>query len=305
MRRFLLLGSVLLGSVLSACGSGGGWSEVSGPAGLLGAVDVWAFSKSDVWVLDGSATVQRYDGAAWSTLATPSKGGLSCIFARSSTEVWLCAGEEVLRYDGTSFQAMDVSAVGLGSLSDLWASSPNDLWIVGDQAILGHYDGTRWTGTRAGSPFNVSVWGSGPSDVYALGTFDLVHYDGTTWTNVDIHAGGDDARVFGTSASDVWVSGSSELNHFDGMTWTTVETTGFVGDISAIWGPAPNDLWGVGSAGAIAHYDGKTWSEVTHQAIGSPYLRQFLAVHGSSATDVWAVGQQLGEGGSIGVIYRH
>ena len=60
--------------------------------------------------------------------------------------------------------------------------------------------------TRAGSPFNVSVWGSGPSDVYALGTFDLLHYDGTTWTNVDIHAGGDEARVFGTSASDVWVS---------------------------------------------------------------------------------------------------
>jgi hypothetical protein len=29
-----------------------------------------------------------------------------------------------------------------------------------------------------------------------------------------------------------------------------------------------------------------------------------LSVHGSSATDVWVVGRQLGEGGSTGLIYH-
>ena len=56
---------------------------------------------------------------------------------------------------------------------------------------------------------------------------------------------------------------------------------------------------------AIAHYDGKSWRQVAHQKIGAPYLRLFLAVHGTSSTDVWAVGQQLGVGGSTGLIYHY
>ena len=61
----------------------------------------------------------------------------------------------------------------------------------------------------------------------------------------------------------------------------------------------------MGSAGAIAHYDGNSWRQVAHQQIGAPYLRLFLAVHGTSSTDVWAVGQQLGDGGSTGLIYHY
>jgi hypothetical protein len=60
-----------------------------------------------------------------------------------------------------------------------------------------------------------------------------------------------------------------------------------------------------GSAGSIAHYDGASWTEVTHQTIGAPYLREFVAVHGSAADDVWAVGRQLGEGGSTPIIWHY
>ncbi len=78
-----------------------------------------------------------------------------------------------------------------------------------------------------------------------------------------------------------------------------------VGLARVVWDPSPDDLWAVGSAGAIAHYDGKSWRQVAHQQIGAPYLRLFLAVHGTSSTDVWAVGQQLGDGGSTGLIYHY
>ena len=45
-------------------------------------------------------------------------------------------------------------------------------------------------------------------------------------------------------------------------------------------------------------------SELSHFD-GAPYLRLFLAVHGTSSTDVWAVGQQLGVRGSTGLIYHY
>lgn len=299
-----------VGLVLAiACGdaTGSDWKPADGAPNLLSAIDVWAFSRTDVWVIDGSSTIQRYDGDRWSALSSGSDAGLQCIFALSATEVWLCAGDDLLFHDGTSFELVDVSApTGLSGITDVWASSPSDVWAVGDDAIIAHYDGAAWRRTIAGSPFKSSIWGSGPTDVYVLSTFDLVHYDGSSWTEIDLDAGGGDGQVWGTSANDVWVmTDSSEISHFDGLRWETIDTFDFVGDLAAVWGPSPDDLWAVGSAGAIAHYDGDSWRQVTHQRIGAPYLRLFLAVHGTSSTDVWAVGQQLGDGGSTSVIYHY
>lgn len=294
--------------LLFGCGGpGDDWKSVSSAPSFSVLTDVWAFSPTDVWFVDGTSTIQRFDGEQWSTLATPSTGGLACIYALSANDVYLCAGEEVLHYNGSAFTAMDVTGpTGLDGITDVWASSPTDVWAIGDDAIIAHYDGASWSRTIAGSAFKSSIWGSGPTDVYTLSTFDLMHFDGTTWSEVSLNGGGGDGQVWGTSASDVWVmTDSYELNHFDGATWEVIETDDFIGDLAAVWGPAPDDLWAVGSAGSIAHYDGSSWDEVAHQRIGAPYLRLFLAVHGSSSTDVWAVGQQLGEGGSTALLYHY
>lgn len=63
---------------------------------------------------------------------------------------------------------------------------------------------------------------------------------------------------------------SFDLHHFDGSTWETIEAIDFVGDLAAVWGPAPDDLWAAGSAGSIAHWEGRSWKEVAHQPIGAP-----------------------------------
>jgi len=309
MRQAWLLAASV--GALAACGGDddaptGGFEAVSDAPSLLAVIDVWAFSSTDVWFLDGSATVQRYDGASWSTLETPSTGGLGCIFALSPSDVWLCAGTEVLHWDGSAFTATDVTTgTGLDGLTAVWASSPTDLWAVGDDAIVAHGDGATWSGTIAGSPFNSSIWGSGPTDLYALGTFDLIHYDGSGWSEVTLDGGAGDGQVWGTGPSDVWVmTDSYQLSHFDGGGWQTIETDDFVGDLSAVWGNSADDLWAAGGAGSIAHYDGESWDEVAHQKIGAPYLRQFVAVHGTASGDVWVVGQELGEGGSTGLIWH-
>jgi hypothetical protein len=273
----------------------------------MSVIDVWAFSTTNVWFLDGGPAVHRFDGASWSVMETPSTGGLGCIFALSASDAFLCAGSQVLHYDGAAFTAVGsdiTAATGLDGLTDVWASSRSDVWVVGDDAIIGHYDGTSWKRTLAGSPFKTSIWGSGPSDIYALDTFGLVHFDGSMWTEVRLDAGGGGGQVWGTGASDVWVmTDSSDLSHFDGASWRTVETDLF-GDLAAVWGPASNDLWAAGSAGSIAHFNGTGWREVTHQQMGAPYLRRFVAMHGTASSDVWAVGQELGQNGSTALIYH-
>ncbi|MBT8494421.1 MAG: hypothetical protein KJO07_15300 [Deltaproteobacteria bacterium] len=291
------------------CGSDAGddWSRVSSAPQTFGYLDVWAFADDDVWLIDGTATIQRYDGEGFSALEVPSAGGVACIYAVSDTEVYLCGGDDVLVYDGTNFTPMGVSeARGLDGISGVWASGPDDVWAIGSDAIVAHFDGTTWTGTIVGSPFPSSIWGTGAGEVYLVDTFELNQYDGSTWTEIDLDTGGGE-QVWGTGPDDVWVmTDSYELAHFDGTSWELVETgDDFVGDLAAVWGPEPDDLWAAGTAGSVARYNGSSWNEVRHQRIGAPYLQQLVAIHGSSATNIWAVGTQLGEGGGQGLIFRY
>jgi hypothetical protein len=231
--------------------------------------------------------------------------GLGCIFALSTSDIWLCSDDQVLHYDGANFVSSDVKTpTGLSGLTSIWASSPSDVWAVGGDATVARFDGKTWTRTVTGSPFKTSLWGSGSKDVYALDTFGLSHWDGTMWSGINLNGGGGDGQVWGTGPSDVWVMPSSnQVSHFNGTSWSTSDLN-LLGELDAVWGAASNDLWAAGTGGEIAHYDGSSWNEVAHQPIGAPYLSQLLAVHCSSAHDIWIVGRQLGAGGSTGLIYH-
>jgi hypothetical protein len=307
-------GGLVVLALAASCGGGGsgGWAAVAGgPAApaSFGVVDVWAFAPDDVWFVDGSTSVWHYDGASFEMRATPATAGLTCVYGLATNDVYMCAGGQILRWDGADFTTIDVvAATGVDGLIGIWAESPTELWAISDgTALAAHLVGQTWETSNTGATFASSIWGSGPDDVYVLGTFDLMHWDGMGWTAVTLDAGAGDGQVWGTGQRDVWVMpDSSTLSHFDGDAWQAVELDdAFVGDLAAVWGPTSDDLWAVGSAGAIAHYDGTTWRQVSHQAIGAPYLRVFVAVHGSAPDDVWAVGQQLGEGGSTPIIWRY
>jgi hypothetical protein len=290
----------------AACGGDGnssGFNSVKGAPAITTPSHVWAFAPDNVWILDGTAAVQHFDGSSWTPLDTKATGGVGCIFALSPTDVWLCADTQALHYNGTTFTPSDVmTPTGLSGLSAIWASSANDVYAVGMDAIVAHYNGTTWSKTIVGEPNKTSIWGSGPGDIYTLGTFDLSHWNGTKWSPVALDSGAGDGQVWGTSATDVWAMvGSSQVSHFDGTKWTTTDLN-IVGELSAVWGATPDDVWASGSAGSISHWDGKAWSELTHQKIGAPFLQQLVSVHGTGADDVWIVGQQLGNSGSTPLI---
>lgn len=53
-----------------------------------------------------------------------------------------------------------------------------------------------------------------------------------------------------------------------------------------VWGPAAGDVWAVGGAGTIRHWNGTAWSQVL-----SPTRQTLRGVWASSASDAWAVGR--------------
>lgn len=92
--------------------------------------------------------------------------------------------------------------------------------------------------------------------------------------------------VWGSSASDVWaVGGAGPLLHYDGTQWSRV-TRESKNYLLAVWGSSASDVWASGDGGTLLHYDGSRWSSVS-----SGTKSWLYTVWGSSGADVWAVGQ--------------
>jgi hypothetical protein len=68
----------------------------------------------------------------------------------------------------------------------VWGSGPADVFAVGSGVIV-HYDGQSWQPMASGTTALLKgVWGSGPADVFAVG-YDgtLLHYDGVGWLGLN------------------------------------------------------------------------------------------------------------------------
>jgi hypothetical protein len=70
------------------------------------------------------------------------------------------------------------------------------------------------------------VWGSGPADVYAVGANGTVlHYDGTRWSTVNLGITGDLTGVSGTGPNDVFIAGRlAGTFRFNGTGWDPIRT---------------------------------------------------------------------------------
>lgn len=235
----------------SPCGT---WNPVSMPAAPdKGLASVSASSATDIWAVWRS--VHHWDGSSWSLVPTPGLGN-----------------PDPLGYADTTLAA--VAAV-----------APGDAWIVGYSSSLGTPQTLveRWNG---------SVWSVVPSPVIAGGSgFDAVDAlnANDAWA-VGFRAGG---------LPEFQATSVTLTAHWDGTRWTAVPSPNIsnrshrLEDVAAI---ASDDVWAVGYyrnwtelyKTLILHWNGSSWSITPSPNFpGENFL---YGVSGTSANDVWAVG---------------
>jgi photosystem II stability/assembly factor-like uncharacterized protein len=145
------------------------------------------------------------------------------------------------------------------------------------------------------------VWGSSPTDVYAVGTANLpdqeggtgtiLHFDGQTWSTVFERDGVEFTSVWGTGSDNVVAAGGDGVVfRFDGRQWRS-EQSGTRRFLFETWSSSPSNAFAVGENGLILHSagPGKEWSSTMVRA------DNLFGVWGSSGSDIFAVG----EGGKI------
>lgn len=270
---------------------------------------VWGTSSSDVFVVGANGTILHYDGRSWTAMESGTTQGLYAVWGSSSNDVYAVGyGGTVLHYDGTSWSSTPIPYPRGGNetrdLYAVWGTGPNDIFIGGANGAMIHWDGSRWNYQAIFTSWDVqSVWGSSPTNVYAVDADGKPHqYDGRAWRHYDRiasflyavwatpeegygfavglpgdahwHVGFTNnwARLFtgvslplygiwGTSRSDIFAVGwAGKIIHYNGQYWEH-QSSGVEVGLRAVWGSSSTDVFAVGYGGTIVHYDGRAWSE--------------------------------------------
>lgn len=93
--------------------------------------------------------------------------------------------------------------------------------------------------------------------------------------------------IYGVAESDLWAVGEAGyILHYDGSAFSLVQSP-TKNTLRAIWGLSSNDIWAVGVNGTLLHYNGTSW-----MVVPSPNgaTSSMFAIAGSSSNNIWAVG---------------
>lgn len=210
------------------------------------------------------------------------------------------------------------------TLTAVWGSGKNDVWAVGSNGTVVHWDGAAWTSIplQVTNTFN-TVWGSGPNDVWIASATDSVFrakgFSGATTkferegTPLPSDGHVPVRRIWGTSPDDVILAGhrydlpAGEWDYIVGnMLRRGSDGDGGVGwlpilgeeNVLALWGTSSEDLWITADGSSSAPwkvsmtYHGKPGPDGTLEwtNVDSRSSAALRALWGSSASDIWAVG---------------
>ncbi len=103
------------------------------------------------------------------------------------------------------------------------------------------------------------------------------------WVN-PLPTGNGMVGTFGFSPTDVWAVGSAgTILHWDGKVWKSYAGA-TQADLWSVWGVAPNDVW-AGGAGVLVHFDGTSWTVKLNEATPND---TFVSIWGAASNNVYA-----------------
>lgn len=240
----------------------------------------------------------RFNGVTWQQIAQSP-------FVQSVDQAWADPrGGRVYMRASTQTRRLEAFEIGqrttlayFPATRDIMMSSATSAFAVGQNVFLARWDGSRWTvdAPPANTPALRSlqgVWTDGPSNAWAVGNNStIMRWNGSNWTVVSDTltpiAGFDNYNAVWGSGSTTLIGGAGVLRCTSTNACANDVVPG-AGAILGIWGTALSNVFAVGANGRIVRHDGTSW-----QQMPSTTTRNLARVWGSSASDVWAVGDSV------------
>lgn len=189
---------------------------------------LWAGDARNAFAAAGDS-VLRFEGGGWikqstapALLDTSAMPQIHALWGSAVNDVHAVGSFGMIHhFDGStwSLEGQGRSAVTLETLSSVWGSSSEDLYVGGTNLL--HYDGCEWRIVLRDLHVR-AIWGTGRDQVLVLGKGGQIHA-------------------------------------FDGQRWTVQRPPSDTDELTSVWGRAADDVYAVGARGATLHWDGKGW----------------------------------------------
>lgn len=253
--------------------------------------DVAIIDENNVWVVgniesdSGSFNAALWDGSEWELVNAGSKFPKYSIFTLDFNDIWI-ASTLPFHYDGNYWRKFtpeeDGYPPGLGYINAIWGTSSFDIYFVGDEGNIVHYDGSVFTKMESGTDYPLHhIYGTAPDKIWATGDDEhwqsshtsLLFYDGMSWEVIyeenypeppPVHPPFFVGDIRGVSSYEDSLFVITNVGLWRESVSTGVATMderalgemGYPNDIAA---NHSNDVFVVGDWGLITHYNGKSW----------------------------------------------
>jgi hypothetical protein len=141
------------------------------------------------------------------------------------------------------------------TLYGVWGTSSNDVWVVGEQGTMLHWNGANWAATNPATALDLTgVSGSSATNVIAAGAAGTVlRWNGSSWTTEDAGVTRDFRTAAVGDSAHAWVAGSfGSMVFWDGTRWFDFSGMYPSTQINGSWASG-SAFWFVGSSGFILH----------------------------------------------------
>jgi hypothetical protein len=295
---------------------------------------VWGTSSNNVYVVGSfynpdynpddithGTSIIHWDGTQWNPTSFW-VGDLYCIFGFNANDVWVGGNNGVNpiigHWNGSSWEKNGTSFLNnftFIGIQKIWGTSSSNLYAVGGNGTILHYDGTVWTSMTSNTVLTlIDIWGFNPNSIYAAGldistgTGVLLFYNGSQWNKLyernyttPVEPYGSTGAVWGYDTSHVYIAtgygsylgnrwGWSRLNDIPAPVW-----------IEAIKGESYKNIFFVGDFGLVIHWNGKSWYRYDQFYAYSQGGGDILYGAWAKGNSVFVVGRSQS---AQGIIYR-
>ncbi len=277
------LGIPLSGASVTAASIEAAPTSVAPQSPNFDVASIFGFSPSDIWLVGSHGLAAHYDGSVWTATLTPTLRSLVSVWGLSPTNI-VAAGDPdtMLQYSTAGDFAEAVFFAPDGGTADVGASDGGLMWRNHPE----WFDRLHDTSDES----NISNFLQSASAVWAPSAEEF-------WI-----ASGDNTVLDAVVRADYNTAYRLTPHPPDGgvQDWTGVTASDYRRECGAqsMWGAQSDDVWLAGCGGQIMHVVGNA-------AVFVPYLgptlrsvptetqsrATFRSVHGTSTTNVWAVGQ--------------
>ena len=177
------------------------------------------------------------------------------------------------------------------ALPGVWGTGPDDVWAVGYGGTILHWDGSAWFLV----PSDPTEWLSLPWEATGrrLGRRDRGHHPALGWRGLVCFRRGTAESLYGlwgSGPNDVWTVGNAgTIRHWDGAAWSAV-ASGTSYSLWRVWGSAPNDVWAAGYSTSTLAGVIVHWDGATWSPVSGAAPMKAVGVSGTGPNDVWVVG---------------